>query len=137
MAKLLVPREKVKQALEVCIRAGDDLVAKAEVAERTAGYRDWLELVAAWRDETASTLNRLYEGTDIARQFAYMAEATTRSSPRYTFPYSKMRLQDGINQLQSLIERLELAVGASGDATALGTLHPKIYAKVPWTVRER
>jgi uncharacterized protein (TIGR02391 family) len=129
MAKLLMPRKEVKQALEMCIRAGDDLVTKAEVAERTAGYRDWLELVGAWREETVSALNRLYEGTDIAREFAYMAEATARSSPRYTFPYAKMRLQDGVNQLQSLIERLELAVGTSGDATALESLHPAIYAK--------
>ena len=129
MAKLLIPRKEVKQALEVRIRAGHDLIAKAEVAENTGGYRDWLHLVETWRIETIAELNRLYEGTDIGQEFGFTAKPAERSSPRYTFPYAKMRLQDGVDMLQSLIGRLELAVGTSRDATALESLHPVIYSK--------
>ena len=39
MAKLLKPREEVKKAIAARIRAGNDLTAKADIAERTAGYR--------------------------------------------------------------------------------------------------
>jgi uncharacterized protein (TIGR02391 family) len=105
------------------------VIAKADVAERTGGYRDWLLLVATWRKGTIEALNRLYEGTEIGREFAFMSEATERSSPMYTFPYAKTRLEQGVSHLESLIERLELAVGASRDATALESLHPDIYSK--------
>ena len=44
MAKLLKPRQEVKKAIAARIRAGNDLTVKAEIAERTAGYRDWLSL---------------------------------------------------------------------------------------------
>lgn len=129
MAKLLIPRGEVKQALEMRIRAGNDLTTKAEVAEKTGGYRDWLHLLDAWRIETIAELNRLYGGTDIGQEFGFSAKPAERSSPRYTFPYAKMRLQSGVDMLQSLIARLELAIGASQDATALESLHPLIYSK--------
>jgi uncharacterized protein (TIGR02391 family) len=129
MATLLIPRQEVKQAIETCIRAGNDLVAKADVAERTGGYRDWLLLVATWRGKTIAALNRLYEGAEIGQEFGFISEAAERSSPMYTFPYAKTRLEQGVSHLQALIERLELAVGASLDATALESLHPDIYSK--------
>jgi uncharacterized protein (TIGR02391 family) len=128
MAKLRMPRDEVQQALETCVRGGNELIAKADIAESTGGYRDWLQLVVAWRTETLAMLNHLYEGTDIGQEFAYTAEWAERSSPMYTFPYAKMRLQDGVHKLQSLIGRLELASGTQ-DATALESLHPEIYAK--------
>jgi uncharacterized protein (TIGR02391 family) len=126
MAKLRMPRDEVQQALEACVRGGNELIAKAEIAEATGGYRDWLQLVTAWRTETIAMLNRLYEGTDIGQEFAFTAEWSDRSSPTYTFPYAKMRLQDGVHKLQSLIGRLELAVGSARDATAMESLHPAI-----------
>lgn len=69
MAKLLKPREEVQKAIAVRIRAGKDLTAKADVAERTAGYRDWLFLFATWREETIAVLDTLYDGKDIGREF--------------------------------------------------------------------
>jgi hypothetical protein len=50
MAKLLKPREEVKEAIVARIRAGKDLTAKAEIAESTGGYEDWLFIFAKWRD---------------------------------------------------------------------------------------
>ncbi|HTB49800.1 MAG TPA: TIGR02391 family protein [Solirubrobacteraceae bacterium] len=129
MATLLMSRQEVKQAIETRIRVGNDLVAKAEVAERTGGYRDWLHLVSTWRKDTIEALDRLYDGREIGQEFAFMSEASERSSPMYTFPYAKTRLEQGVRHLQILIERLELAVGASLDATALESLHPEIYSK--------
>ena len=129
MATLLVPREDAKRAIEQQIETGNDLIAKADVAERTGGYRDWLFLVKTWREDTIAALNRLYEGRDIGREFGFISEATERSSPMYTFPYAQMRLQGGVDWLQSLLERLELAVGAQQDATVLESLHPEIYSK--------
>jgi hypothetical protein len=50
------------------------------------------------------------------------------SSPRDTFRYATMGLEFGIHKLQSLIERLELAVGVFRDATAIESLHSAIYS---------
>jgi hypothetical protein len=55
MAKLLAPSREVRQALEACIQAGNDLTAKAEIVEKAGGHCDWLELVAAWRKDSRST----------------------------------------------------------------------------------
>jgi uncharacterized protein (TIGR02391 family) len=129
MAKLLAPRQEVRQALESCIRAGRGLTAKAEVAKATGGERDWLELVATWRDETVAVLNRLFEDADIGRLFAGLSETVARSSPRYEFPYATTSHEQAVSYLQSLIGRLELAAGASKDATAIDSLHPEIYSK--------
>jgi hypothetical protein len=68
MAKLLKPRQEVKKAIAARIRAGNDLTVKAEIAERTAGYRDWLSLFATWREETIAVLDTLYEEKDIGRE---------------------------------------------------------------------
>jgi uncharacterized protein (TIGR02391 family) len=129
MAKLLMPREEVKRALKVRIRAGKDLEAKAEIAENTGGYRDWLSLLATWRDETIAELDAMYEGTDIQREFAAMSETSERSSPQYTFPYAKTHLEHGITTLQRFIERLDLAVAESPDSTAIESLHPEILSR--------
>jgi uncharacterized protein (TIGR02391 family) len=128
MARLRMPREVVEQALAARIRAAADLTAKAEIAESTGGYRDWLSLYAKWREETITELDTLYEGADIGREFAAVTETVERSSPMYTFPYVKMHLANGSLALRSLIERLELAVGVSRTATAIESLHPVIHS---------
>ena len=46
MAKVLKPRGEVKKAITARIRAGKDLTAKAEIAESTGGYEDWLVIFA-------------------------------------------------------------------------------------------
>jgi uncharacterized protein (TIGR02391 family) len=129
MAKLLRPREEVKKAISGRIEAGNELAAKADVAERTAGYRDWLILFETWRGETIGVLNTFYEGKDVGQEFGYATETSERSSPIYTFPYRKRALQYGVDKLQSLIERLELAVGESPNIISIESLHPEIYAK--------
>ena len=67
MAKLLKPRDEVKQAIAARIRAGNDLAAKAEIAEQSGRYEDWLYIFAKWREETATELTALYEERDRAR----------------------------------------------------------------------
>lgn len=128
MAKLLKPREEVRKAIAARLRAGKDLIAKAEIAESTGGYEDWLFIFAKWRDETAAELTTLYE-EDIGREFTAVTVTGEHSSPRFTFPYRKSALELGIFWLDHLIGRLELAVGESPDAIAIASLHPEIYAK--------
>src|SRR5680860_1875250 len=129
MAKLLKPREEVKKAIAACIRAGNDLTAKAEIAESTGGYKDWLFIFAKWREETAAELTKLYEEGDIGRGFTAVTGTGEYSSPRFAFPYRKSALETGLSWLYRLIERLALAVGESSDATAIESLHPAIYSK--------
>ncbi|MEJ7841045.1 MAG: TIGR02391 family protein [Rubrobacter sp.] len=129
MAKLLKPREEVEKTIAARIRAGNDLTAKADVAERTAGYRDWLSLFATWRDETIAVLDTLYEEKDTGREFGYVTETSERSSPMHTFPHRKIALESGLFRLDNLIGRLELAVGDSPAAITLESLHAEIYAK--------
>ena len=129
MAKLLKPRGEVKKAIAARIRAGKDLAAKAEIAENTGGYEDWLFIFAEWREETAAELTRLYEERDIGWKFTAVTETAEHSSPRFTFPYRKRALESGLFWLDQLIGRLEIAVGQSPDAIAIESLHPEIYAK--------
>lgn len=129
MVKLLKPREEVKKAIAARIRIGNDLTANADIAERNAGYRDWLSLFATWRKETIDVLDTLYEGKDIGWDFGFLTDTSEGSSPMYTFPKRQRALGTGLSWLESLIERLELAVGESPDAIAIESLHPEIYAK--------
>jgi uncharacterized protein (TIGR02391 family) len=129
MAKLLMPRGEVEKAIAARIRAGKDLIAKAEIAESTGGYEDWLFLFAKWRDETAAELTTLYDERDIGRDFTAVTGTADHSSPRFTFPHRKRALELGLFWLGRLIGRLELAVGESPDAIAMESLHPEIYAK--------
>jgi uncharacterized protein (TIGR02391 family) len=129
MAKLLKPREEVKKAIAARIRAGKDLTTKAEIAESTGGYEDWLFIFAKWREETATELTTLYEDRDIGWEFTAVTRTGEYSSPRFTFPYRKNALESGLSWLDRLIGRLELAVGESPDAIAIESLHPEIYAK--------
>ena len=85
MAKLLKPRGQVKKVIAARIRTGKDLTAKAEIAESTGGYEDWLFIFAKWREETAAELTTLYEGRDIGREFTAVTETAAHSSPRFVF----------------------------------------------------
>jgi len=129
MTKLLVPLEQVEKVLVERIRAGKELAAKAEVAKRTGGYRDWLHLFETWRDDTIAELKAAYEGKDIARDFGFVTDTSERSSPQFTFEARQGALRWGIQQLETLIERLELAVPESQDVAGIKSLHPEIYAR--------
>ena len=129
MSKLLKPRGEVKKAIAARIRAGKDLAVKAEIAESTGGYEDWLFIFAKWREETAAELTTLYEETDIGWKFTAVTETGEHSSPRFTFPHRKRALESGLFWLDQLVGRLELAVGQSPDDIAIQSLHPDIYAK--------
>jgi Protein of unknown function (Hypoth_ymh) len=129
MAKLRMARERVEKMLAERVRAGEDLDKKAEVAKRTGGYRDWLQLFATWRDGTIAELKAAYEGNDIAQEFGLVTDTTERSSPQSTFEYRETTVRYGIQKLESLIERLELALPESQDVTGMKSLHPEIYAR--------
>jgi uncharacterized protein (TIGR02391 family) len=128
MAKLLMPREEVKKVIAARIRAGNDLVAKAEIADSTGRYEDWFYIVKKWREETAAELATLYEEQEIARQFTAVTDASEHSSPQFTFPHRKRAVELGLFWLGKLTEGLALAVGESPDATAIESLHPAIYS---------
>lgn len=90
MAKLLKPREEVKKAIVARIRTGKDLTAKAEIAESTGGYEDWLFIFAKWRDETADELTTLYEERDIGREFTAVTVTGEHSSRASLFHIGRM-----------------------------------------------
>jgi uncharacterized protein (TIGR02391 family) len=129
MAKLRVPREQVEKVLGERIRAGKEVDAKAEVADKTGGYLDWLHLFATWRTNTIAALKAAYEGNDIAGEFEAVTETVERSSPRFTFDYRKSAVRWGIQKLEGLIERLQLALPESQDVAGIKSLHPEIYSK--------
>jgi uncharacterized protein (TIGR02391 family) len=129
MAKLLASRQQVRRALEPCIREGEDLTAKADRAKAIGGERDWLELVAAWRQKTVAQLNRSYDDSGVARLFASLSDTRTSENPALAFPVAKTYHEFAVSNLQSLIAQLELAVEPFLDATALESLHPEILSK--------
>lgn len=128
MAKLRMPRERVEKVLAECIRAGKAVAAKAEVAERAVGYRDWLHLFANWRNETIAELKAAYKGHEIAREFEAVTEMVERSSPQFTFEYGKSAVQLGIWKLENLIELLPLALPDSPDVAGIDSLHHEILS---------
>jgi uncharacterized protein (TIGR02391 family) len=129
MAKLRKHRDEVKTAIADLIRAGKGLKAKSEIAERAAGYEDWLFLFAKWREDTVTELNELYKGRKIGQEFTFLTETGDHSTPRYTFPYSKSSLERGLRWLDDLIDKLELVAEESPNASAIESLHPEIYTK--------
>jgi uncharacterized protein (TIGR02391 family) len=129
MAKLRMTLERAEKMLAECVRVGEDLNAKAEVAERTGGYGDWLHLFDDWRKNTITELKAVYEGNEIAEEFANVTQTTDRSSPRYTFEYRKSAPSWGIRKLEALMERLQLALPESQDTTGIKSLHPEIYSQ--------
>jgi len=129
MAKLRVPRGQVEKILGERVQAGEALAKKAEVAERTRGYRDWLHLFATWREDTIAELKAAYEGKDIPQEFGFATDTGERATPEFTFHYRKRAVRWGIDKLEALIERLELATPESQDIVGIESLHPEIYAK--------
>jgi uncharacterized protein (TIGR02391 family) len=127
MAKLRIARAQVEKMLVERIRVGKDIDAKAELAERAGGYRDWLHLYETWRHQTIEALKAAYEGKDIVLEFEVATEMMERSSPHYTF--ENRRIRQGIQRLEDFIERLQLALPESKDTTGLKSLHPEIYSR--------
>ena len=129
MAKFLLPREQVKKMLIERVRAGEDVDAKAEIAENNWRHRDWLDLFAKWRDDTIKALKDAYEGTDIALEFEVATDRMERSTAQFTFENRRPATRDGIRKLESLVAGLPLALSQSPDATAIDSLHPEILSR--------
>jgi len=129
MAKLRMPVERAGKALADRIQAGEDVAMKVELAKKTGGYRDWLHLFAAWRNASIAELKTIYEGKETAMEFEFATETMERSSPSSTFEYRKNAVRDGIQKLESLIERLPLALPQPEDAAGIRSLHPEIYSR--------
>jgi len=129
MAKLRMPVERAGKMLADRIRAGEDVAAKVELAEATGGYRDWLHLFATWRNGSIAELKAIYEGKETAMEFEFATETMERSSSSSTFEYRKRAVRAGIQKLESLIERLPLALPESEDAAGIKSLHPEIYSR--------
>jgi predicted nucleotide-binding protein len=121
MATLLLPREQVEAVLTERIRAGEELIEKAEIAEKAAGERDWLYLFARWREHTIAELAAVYDGDDVPFEFDASTRTVQYSSPRHTLPYTKSSLELGLWVLRTLIERLPLAV----EPTQLQAVRPR------------
>jgi len=129
MANLLKPPEEVKEVITGRVRAGKELTAKAEIAESTGRYEDWLFIFANWREETAAVLDTLYEGKDIGEEFTAVTRSGEYSSPRFTFPYRKRALELGLSWLEDLIKGLELAVWeAPVSSVAVPPQHAQVAA---------
>jgi len=111
MTTFLVPREQLKRMLSTRIEAGEELLRQSEIAERAGGHRDWNYLFSTWRKHTLAELRAVYDGPDVPAEFEYATLTAERSSARSAFPYEKAALEDGLQKLRQLVERLPLGVG--------------------------
>jgi class 3 adenylate cyclase len=93
-----------------CIRGGEDIATKQEVAERSYGHRDWIHLFVDWRDHTIAELKRVYEGNQVWMEFDITTETEERSFSMEDFPYKQEALEHGLEKLRNLVDRLKLAV---------------------------
>jgi predicted nucleotide-binding protein len=110
VATLFVPREQVAGVLAERIRAGEELLANAEIAKAAYGYRDWIYLFARWREHTIAELKAVYDGDDMRLEFDAGTTYGKYSSPEYAFPFAKSSLELGLWILRTFVERLPLAV---------------------------
>ena len=69
MATLLKLHDGAKKDIDALIGTGKDLRAKAETAESTGVYKDWLCIFDKWREETVAKLTALYEERDMLQEF--------------------------------------------------------------------
>jgi uncharacterized protein (TIGR02391 family) len=129
MAKLKVPLEQVKKMLVERISAGEDVDAKAEIAEKNWRHRDWLDLFAKWCDDTIKALKNAYEGGDIALEFQVVTNRVEYSTAQLTFENGRLAARNGVRTLENLVEGLPLAIAQSPDATAIDSLHPEILSR--------
>jgi len=110
MTKLRLPNDEVKAVLVERIRGGEEIAAKQEVAERSYGHRDWIHLFVDWRDDTMAELGRVYKGNYISLEFDIATETGKHSTSIADFPYRVRALEEGLQKLRHLVDRLELAV---------------------------
>jgi hypothetical protein len=114
MTTLRVTRDQVRTVLVERVQAGEELATtQADIAERAGGWRDWLYLFSTWREHTTAELKAVYESEEEPQSFDAVTQTADRSSPQYTFPYSKSALNLGLMTLRSLVERLPWRPGAS------------------------
>ncbi len=129
MTKLRLPLERVEKILNECIQKGENVAVRRETAEKARAYRDWLDLFKTWRNDTIAELKAAYEGKEIAFEFEAVTSGADHSTPEFTFEYRKTAVDDGIWKLESLIERLQLALPESEDVAGIKSLHPEIYSR--------
>jgi uncharacterized protein (TIGR02391 family) len=129
MATLRVPRAQVEKMLDECIRTGQELTENARLAERTGGYRDWLDLFGHWRLKSLTALKAAYEGQEDANGFDFMTAVTERSASQRTFEDTKAKLNFGLLMLGQLVERLPLTLPQSQEIVGMKTLHPEIFSR--------
>jgi uncharacterized protein (TIGR02391 family) len=129
MPKLRMPLERARKILADRIGAGEDIAAKVEIVQRSGGYRDWLDLFANWRNGAIGDLKTIYEGQDMAMEFEIATETMERSYSSSTFEHRKGAARDGIRKLESLIDRLQLALPESAEAAGIKSLHSEIYSR--------
>jgi predicted nucleotide-binding protein len=111
------------------IRAGKEILGKAEIVESTGGHSDWVYLFARWREHTIAELTAVYDGYDVLSEFDVVTRVTESSSPRSTFRSTKSCLELGLWKLGHFVERLDLAVESEPLQARSG--------KVDKTLRER
>jgi uncharacterized protein (TIGR02391 family) len=122
-------REQIQKMLHEHIREGEDIDAKATLAEKTGGSEDWLQLLEAWSKKTIADLKAAYEESDIPSTFGSATGIIKAMSRRSTFKKNKVNVRYGIQNLENLIERMPLALPEPEDATAIKSLHRDIYLK--------
>jgi predicted nucleotide-binding protein len=92
------------------IRAGEDLLNKAEIVERAGGHGDWIYIFERWRDHTIAELRAVYaDADDIPFEFDAVTQTGDHSSPSATYPYKKSSLYSGLRRLRDFVDRLPLA----------------------------
>ena len=96
--------------LDERIRAGEDLLAKAEIVENTGGHGDWIYVFKTWREHTLAELRAVYDGDEVPHEFDSATSTTDRSGPRSAFPGAKWSLELGVFTLGNFVKRLPLAV---------------------------
>jgi hypothetical protein len=118
LAILRLTREHVRAVLAECIRSGEELVTQSDLVERTGGYRDWLHLFERCKERTLVELRAVYDGDEIPLEFEAATVTAEHSTPRFTVAYRRATLGSGIWKLQTLRERLPLAVEPSETSPA-------------------
>jgi hypothetical protein len=133
MVLLRLPREHVRRVLAERIRAGEELVAKERIAERSRGYYDWISLFTDWRDQTIAGLGAVYEDLRPPIEFEVDTDSPKHSSSLTDFPHKQQSLREGLQKLRDLVDRLDLASEPKELQSGLAITDPGTSSRgAPW-----
>lgn len=107
MRQLKVDREQARFELDIAAQEGMQLLEDAASIRNEANYEGWKRSRSRWTARTSDALEHVYHGDGAAKEFAWSVQSMVgHRTWQQNLDQDYKGIQDGINALLSLTERL-------------------------------